>query len=396
VDAGTFGVQSGGNLGDNSRSIIVNSAGQLVTFSAVTNSKPVILNGGFLGPNNGASTWTGTVTLNGAATSNRIGIINVGTSVTFTGQVTGPGGFEKVTGGTLDLQNPTNNFVGNILITAGSVIASVEGALPATTTVLMNGGTLDLPSGTHTVAGLSGATGTIQGGGTLAVNQSANTTFGGTIAGPGGLTKSGSGTLTLTGASPTTGSARVSAGALLVNGSLAGNAVVDGGIFGGSGTVGALFLNAPGTVAPGASAGILNVGDTVFNGGTFALELNGPTAGSGHDQLNITGTFNLASNTPLTLSLGYDPVDSVDNFVIVNNDGTEAITRTGFFRFNTQTLAEGALFTVGSQQFRITYAGGTNSNDVVLFAVPEPASLVSLFGGFATLLGFQRRRRRAV
>ncbi|MDB6149348.1 MAG: transporter [Chthoniobacter sp.] len=396
VDAGTFGVQSSFNLGDDTRSIIVNPAGQLLTYSAVTNTKPIILSGGLLAPNNASATWMGSITLNGAATSNRIGVVAAGTGITLSGKVTGPGGFEKVNGGTLTLENATNDWVGNTLISGGTVIATAEGSLPTTTTLLMNGGALDLPSGSHTVAGLSGATGTIQGSGTLIVNQSETTSFGGTIADPASLTKSGTGTLTLSGASPSTGNATVSAGTLLVNGSIVGTTVVDGGTLRGTGAVGPLFLNALGTVAPGVTAGTLSAGNTVFNGGTFALELNGPAVGSGYDQLNITGTFNLSSNTPLSINLGYNPNDFVDSFVIVNNDDTEAISRTGLFTFNTQPLAEGALFTVGSQPFRISYVGGANANDIVLSAVPEPGSLVTLLGGVGALLGLQRLRRRGV
>jgi hypothetical protein len=111
--------------------------------------------------------------------------------------------------------------------------------------------------------------------------------------------------------------------------------------------------------------------------------------------LNVTGTVNLAANTPLTLSLGFDPADFVDRFVIVNNDGTEPITRTAVFTFNGQPLAEGAQFAVGAQPFRISYTGGTDNNDVVLTAIPEPASMSVILSGAALLLGLRRIRRPA-
>lgn len=411
VDAGTFGVRSSGNLGDNNRSIIVSAAGQLSTFSAVTNAKPIILNGGLLASSNATSTWTGTVTLlgfglgNGA--TNRIGGSGPGTGVIITGQVTGPGGLEKTNGSTLDLRNSTNNWVGGTLISGGTLIASVVGALPGTG-VLMIGGVLELPSGIHKVGGLSGSGGAITGAGTLLLDGLASNTFGGTIADRVNLAVS-NGTLTLTGASTTTGTTTVAdmtfpGRGLIVDGSLAGSTIVNNlGKLYGRGTVGSVFLNSGGTIDPGRSyqtpveTGILNAGNTVFNGGTFQLELNGLVPGTSYDQLNITGTVNLGTNTGLSVFRSFDPVDGVDSFVILNNDGTEPIT--GFFR----GLPEGALFTQGQlspvQTFRITYAGGLDGNDIVLFAVapvPEPGSFATLLGGFGTLLGFHRSRRRAV
>jgi autotransporter-associated beta strand protein len=346
-----------------------------------------------LAANNSTGTWNGTVTLNGAGTTNRIGVVSAGVGVTIFGQVTGSGGFES-TAGVVDLEGAANDWAGDTLISGGTLRAGVTGALSPATTIVMNGGTLDLAGNPHPVAGLRGSAGTIQGAGTLFVNQSANTTYSGTFL-DAGLNKLGTGSLTLTGASASTADNKVTAGTLLVNGSLPGSMTVDGGTLGGNGSVGPLVMNAGGKVAPGNSAGILGAGNTIFNGGTFALELNGPAAGTGYDQLNITGTFALAANAILTLTLGYDPADMVDSFVIVNNDGTEPITRTGFLTFNSQVLTEGASFTAGGQPFRITYAGGTNANDVVLQAIPEPASAASMFvGAGGLLLGMRRPRRR--
>src|SRR4029079_15990199 len=116
-------------------------------------------------------------------------------------------------------------------------------------------------------------------------------------------------------------------GVLLVNGSLAGNVVVSSGVLGGFGTVGPVAVNAAGTLAPGSGPGTLDSFDATFNGGTLALELNAPNPDTNYDQLNVTGAVNLVTNTALTISLGFDPTDFVDSFVIVNNDGTEPVNR---------------------------------------------------------------------
>ena len=116
-----------------------------------------------------------------------------------------------------------------------------------------------------------------------------------------------------------------------------------------------------GTINPGTGAtgtGILNSGNLTLNSTTsFNLALNDVTAGTGYDQVNVTGTVNLASSA-LNLTLGFTPL-LLASFTIVNNDGIEAVVGT----FVGQ--AEGSSILVGGMTFRISYIGGTG-NDVTL------------------------------
>ncbi|MHA3772882.1 hypothetical protein ACXR0O_15215 [Verrucomicrobiota bacterium sgz303538] len=117
-------------------------------------------------------------------------------------------------------------------------------------------------------------------------------------------------------------------------------------------------------------------------GGTLALEINGRTVGTQYDQINVTGMVSLTANTAFTLSLGFIPAVG-DTFTIINNDDIDAINRGTFaLSFGGTPLTEGALFsTANGVQFRITYAGGIDNNDVVLTTtIPEPASVASLIG----------------
>ncbi|APS37103.1 autotransporter outer membrane beta-barrel domain-containing protein, partial [Serratia marcescens] len=109
------------------------------------------------------------------------------------------------------------------------------------------------------------------------------------ISGHGGLTKQGIGTLVLTGNNTYAGPTLVNQGRLAVNGSITSAvSVQNGGIVGGSGTVGSLTARQGGTVAPGNSIGTLNVaGNVSFEPGSrYAVEV-GPNGQS--DRIQSSG-----------------------------------------------------------------------------------------------------------
>ena len=105
--------------------------------------------------------------------------------------------------------------------------------------------------------------------------------------------------------------------------------------------------------------GILQLNGLSSNSQTiFPLELNGSTAGTEYDQLQVTGGVSLAGR--LNVSIGTTLVPNTE-FTIISNDGTDAVNGT----FN--GLAEGDLVVVGSDVLRISYQGG-DGNDVALTA----------------------------
>ncbi|EMH4161069.1 autotransporter outer membrane beta-barrel domain-containing protein [Pluralibacter gergoviae] len=126
------------------------------------------------------------------------------------------------------------------------------------------------------------------------------------ISGHGGLTKTGVGTLILTGNSSYSGPTRVDGGRLAINGRVTSDvSVQNGGVLGGSGRIGSLTANRGGTVAPGNSIGTLSVDrDVTFAPGSrYAVEV-GPNGQS--DRIDSRGAAQI-NGGDVTVSLENSP-----------------------------------------------------------------------------------------
>ncbi|MEZ5484730.1 MAG: MBG domain-containing protein [Lysobacteraceae bacterium] len=155
----------------------------------------------------------------------------------------------------------------------------------------------------------------------------------------------------------------------------------------GNGTIGSLS-NLSGRyffVYPGSNGlsgtGILNTGSvTLNNGGGYSrlyFDLNGAGAGTGYDQIAVTGSVALG-NARLNLTAGPGFVPALgDEFVLIDNDGADAVSATLRDAGNAQLL-EGGIVTLNGYQFVFSYVGG-DGNDITLTSQSGlPASTTSL------------------
>lgn len=211
---------------------------------------------------------------------------------------------------------------------------------------------------------------------------------------PSGLTKTGLGTLELTGANTYTGATVVNAGTLLINGTSASAVTVSNATFGGTGTISnSVTIGSSGTLAPGNSPGVINTGDLSLTSAssTIAMEIAG-TGANQYDQINVTGAVNLNGNGQISLNLlSYVP-QLTDIFFLVLNDGNDAINGTLF------NLAQGGTFTASGYTWKVSYVGDSTNgtflggNDLALQMIPEPGTAALLVGGMG-MLALSRRRR---
>ena len=241
---------------------------------SIAGSNRVVADGGFdvSGASAGASirslSGAGTVTLGGQT------LTLSAAGDTFGGTIAGTGGL-SVTGGT-EVLTGANTYTGG---------------------TTLQGGTLQLGSG-----GTSGAiVGPVVNHGTLIFNRSDAVVFGNAVSGDGLIRQIGSGLTRITADnSGFTGTTRVEAGTLAVDGALGGTTqVLAGARLQGNGTVGA--LNVAGTVAPGNSIGTLHVaGDFAqTSGSVYQVEVDANSTAS--DQLLISGKATLANGSQLDI-----------------------------------------------------------------------------------------------
>ena len=315
--------------------------------------------------NNSANTFTVNGTVTGNSNADTLTLANTGAGATAVNGVVANGA-----GGTLALVvnntgtgattlSGANTYSGGTTLTAGALQLSGSGTLGSTSgTLTVNGGTLDLAGTSQAVGSLTGTGGAIlnsvAGAQTLTVGTGNATggTYSGVIednAGTGGtlaVTKTGTGTETLSGADAYSGGTTVNQGTL--------TSAVPGG-FG----TGFVTVNPTGATASANDNATLNTTGSIASTAAVTVNSEASDGGFGIGTINFNGTaptigsltgngkvvLNNASGTALTVG---NASSTTFSGVISNGAGTGSLTKAG----------TGTLTLTGAN----TYTGGTTVN----------------------------------
>jgi len=223
--------------------------------------------------------------------------VAAGRTATFNGIISGYPGLTLNGGGNL-LLSAANIYGGNTIVSNGTLVADNNSAL-STGLLLLNGGSLS-----NSASCTLGNDVELNSSATVGVAALQTLTLNGVIGGANSLTKSGSGTLTLSGTNTYTGATTIGAGTLqLGNLSALGGAsaitIAGGAIL--RPTIDGITLTAPITLGDTGTTSQINApGSSAGSGVTQTLTLNGAIGGDGN--LLLYGAASL--NTGATILLG--------------------------------------------------------------------------------------------
>ena len=307
-----------------------------------------------------------------------------GYTVTLSGSLSGPGSLTKVGSGTLILA-ATDTYSGNTLVRGGTLALGSSLALQNSTLDTSGSGILSFGSlSSGMLGGLTG-TGTLKLANTSSSaeavsvgNNNGSSTFSGMLQGAGGLTKIGSGVLSLSGSNTYTGPTTISQGKLTIDGWLPNSAVsVSDGTLGGTGYLSSVSVSASGTLAPGDPLGVLHLsGNLVLSvGAAMDFDLDGFST---DDEVylpsgSLTFSGQQFSNFGFTWSAGFGP----GTYTLVN---AKSITGLGS---NLSGSIDGLPATLS-----------VSNNNLMLTVVPEPSTAALLGAGTISIAAYVWRRRR--
>ena len=411
IQQGLLYCENAWSLGNTNTPVVVSNNATLALSGAfgVTN-KPAILNGpgvsiawgAFDVETLGSTTWAGPITVNADSTITAYdssGQLHIVGGINGAGGVTtlaaGQGsiyyegstsntyaGLTRVYGGTLLLNKlvvfdgavPNDLIIGDGLGGANSDVVRwlQNNQVPNTANVTINSsGLLDLNT---SVEGL----GTLSGNGNLALGtlfldlyNTSTCTFNGVISGPGFFRQvsAATGTITLNGNNTYAGQTLIAGGTMIINGQQPQSPVTvsAGATLAGSGAVG--NISCQGNLSPGtAGPGILTCSNLALAGtAKVFIDLEGPLAGSGYDQLNVFGTNNLAS-AQLQVNPAFSQAVAVGSqLTFINNHPAGALV--GTF----SGWPSGTSFTANGISGVLSYTGGTG-NDAVFTITNVPGA----------------------
>ena len=257
-------------------------------------------------------------------------------------------------GGTLTVSGVSNFAAGTLTggswQVVGNSVLQLEGADITTNaaSILVDGSNAKLLDGgaTSAIAGLiANAVG-----GHLTIQNGANVSIAGVFTNQGSLT--------------------VGAGSTFTAASLD---VASGGVLNGSGTVAANVING-GLVGPGTSPGILTVNGDYSQSATgiLTIEIGGTTAGSGYDQLNVSGATTIDGTLNVDLINGFGPTTG-QMFQVMNLHGETG----AFATINSPVVGSTPLFDIQLSNSGLLLTAQVSASDLAFDQLTLPPAAVS-------------------
>lgn len=167
--------------------------------------------------------------VNGDIVDHGVLVFNRSDNVSFAGQISGSGALVKDGAGTLTLTSPASSYSGATIVNSGILQAGAANIIDDSGALLVQAGAaFNLNGSNQQVNQLTGDGDVHLTTSALTANYTHDDVFGGVIDGTGTLTKTGSGTMVLTGGNTYTGITTISGGALqLGNGGTTGSVASD-------------------------------------------------------------------------------------------------------------------------------------------------------------------------
>ncbi|WP_235915751.1 autotransporter-associated beta strand repeat-containing protein [Brucella anthropi] len=405
------GVIHNGDDPDYKGQLTKSGAGTLTLSSVNTYTGGTVINGGVvsvgadenLGAATGALSFNGgLLQLTGSFDNSRVVTLDAGggtiqTSLLhsngFSGVIGGAGQLTKSGAGTLTLSG-VNSYTGGTAVNGGVLSVGADANLGAATGALsFGGGTLHLTDSfdNSRAVTLGGS------GGTIETTAAKSNGFSGVISGAGKLTKTGAGTLALSGVNSYTGGTAVNGGVLSVGadenlGATAGALSFNGGtllltdsfdsaravtlgVGGGTIETTAAKSNDFSGVISGAGKltkdgdGILVLSGANSYSGTTTVSKGTLQIGNGSTTGSITGTVDIASGATLTFkrSDAYTYSDVIKGAGALHQDGSGTLTLTGTNTYTGGTTISAGTLQIGNGSTTGSIAGNVDNNGTLAF-----------------------------
>jgi autotransporter-associated beta strand protein len=187
-----------------------------------------------------------------------------------------------------------------------------------------------------------------------------------------GLTKTGTGTVTLQAVNTYNGETIVQDGTLIVNGSLQSplTTVNNGALLGGSGSLQGVLLNR-GTISAGNSAGLLSMNSLNASNGNFIFELGAPSSrGITYDAIDVSSLLTLGTDTDFTF-------ETLNNYVFADGDTYDLFNwgSADMTNFNVSVLEAALPSLASTPELTWNVSQFTLDGSVSVSIIPEPTVL---------------------